>query len=240
LIFPVKAFVSSSSNQALETNWDCEHAQLAIEKRLRATLAAGDSQQLDAHLHSCADCRRFEDGARLTQSCLDCARQDPPTETLRRRWLAGRAQSQRRMWGVLLVALPAIPAVWAASGSLSLALTSVGIVELTLLGVLLIVALVKARMTAKLSRTQGDFFSFYRRQVEARIRRMRGLRVFLPLSTSAVLLSRLSHAGDVSLAFHRPVTWFFAAGIVVSCGASVFLSARVLPRLERELSELVQ
>jgi hypothetical protein len=206
------------------------------------------ADRLDAHLSSCAECRRFAATAEATATTLRgrarAAAEGRDWDRVRAGFVARRRLDRRRKLGGLASFFVMGAMGWWAMGPAHGALFAAFVGAI---GVFVHVRLFRPeeRLARRAEAADADVLDFYRRDLDKEIRGLRGGRLVL-LVLGILLASNLLlmvAAIATELARGRPlpnVESYVATGVVFTViGAVMWLRGRrALPRLERERAEL--
>lgn len=208
----------------------CDDFEMAIDLRLHGALEAAAAKRLDAHLATCAGCRRYERIATIVQTQLREARgasvagMGRGAVGFRTRMLAHQSPDEIALVAVgVMVLLPLL----GIHGPLAVVLVVVPAIALQML-------LARRRLRGLgEADAPGDLAAFYARELERRIRERRRGRFVTP---AVVVL--------FWVAMHR---WFplstlseflFAGILAIALVRAARLERRAIERLESELADL--
>jgi hypothetical protein len=221
--------------------------EVQVEMRLHGALDAAGSAALDAHLASCASCRRFEALAKETETTMRTQAAETIGQVDWARVLAGvrevrayHASALARMatlWAAFTLALALVAwphsarqLAWEAAVAAALAVACSEVGPLT--------AWLRLRRARQAERTPAEMLAFLRSDLDRRIREIRAARALYTALAVAVNglfiwigLSRDVAAGDwLSVAL--------VAGSLASFPAAYYWLFRRVGPLERERAEL--
>lgn len=216
----------------------CDGYEIAIEMRLHGNAAPDVSERLDRHVATCAGCRTFQAAAGAAQRRLETV-----SDTLARDadWNAIRSRVARSRQRYLL--LPAVLALISAIGLASNLAWSVSlgprpwtdprmfVFELVILGGWALYRdIVVRRRFARFQRDSGGqpLFDWFKSDTSLQIRDLRSARAALFFVSVWSLVLFVRQDAGIALAVEA----------ALCLGLVVYLHARALPSLRRELAEL--
>ena len=215
---------------------DCETYEVEIEMHAHRALDPAGLPALEAHLAQCPSCRRYQALARRTEQTMNAQSLD--LNGLEARILALHDYRRSRSWWAI-----AVP------GALGVALAMLtghpGMVFATLLPVVAVVfgairlrVAYQARRAAQLARRREDFLAEYRRLLDGRIRRIRGLLMVIPFF-GAITLANATLWNRWPASMHQPAV-FAVIGLVLLAAfvRALLLWVRVVPALRKERRDL--
>ena len=212
----------------------CEIAQLDLEKRLHQKLSEAEDQQLEAHLRSCADCRRFSKATKEVDDMFSLTTQHQvsqltPGKLEKHLWASLRTNEQRPL-RVGLAFLLFLPVAWLWLESSPLGMMAFSLLGLTLFFVAIALSHARARALIRLVDIPEAFIPFQRHQLERSISAYQVTRVVFFLGGLLQLLKGWS----VEDTRWSPFYMILGLGLMVSG----VLAHRALNKARRERREL--
>lgn len=215
----------------------CEDFEVKIEMRLHGALDAPETDDLAAHLATCASCRAFDDLAKGSENAMN-QQTNLHLQTLdwdglwKRTKSFFETQSRQRLVSSAVVVLALAPMFMLMMNDV----LGSGAFLFGTWGAAITWRLWSSRhklaAVAKYEGNTGELLFFYRRELEDRLRSTRAAMLVVPLWVALVAL-RIAHP----LASTQQWIGFVGMG-VVSLGGAAYVWLVRRPRIARELGQL--